>query len=84
MKELISFIKKSLSEDNGNPSSMRTMVLFSHVQWTVAITFGFIVVLFTYQGLILAYLGIIAGLVAGLLGLKGWQKTNEKPGDGGQ
>jgi hypothetical protein len=78
--EIFEFIKKSLSEDNGKPSSMRMMVFFSHFQWTLSITFGFIVVLFSYPAIIIEYLIVIAGLVAGLLGLKKWQKADEKPG----
>ena len=72
------FLKKALSEDNGNPSSTRVNVFFSNTQWSLAITFGFIWVVIVKPELIISYLGVMAALVAGLLGLKVWQKDKEQ------
>lgn len=72
------FLKKALSEDNGNPSSTRVNVFFSNTQWSLAITFGFIWVTVYKPELIISYLGVMAALVAGLLGLKVWQKDKEQ------
>lgn len=72
------FLKKALSEDNGNPSSTRVNVFFSNTQWSIAITFGFIWVTIYKPELIISYLGVMAALVAGLLGLKVWQKDKEQ------
>jgi hypothetical protein len=65
-------------EDNGNPSSTRVNVFFSNTQWSLAITFGFIWVTVYKPELIISYLGVMAALVAGLLGLKVWQKDKEQ------
>jgi hypothetical protein len=72
------FLKKALSEDNGNPSSTRVNVFFSNTQWSMAITFGFIWVAIYHPDLIISYLGVMATLVAGTLALKVWQKDKEQ------
>ena len=72
------YLGKANSEDNGHPSSTRLNVFFALSQWSLVISFGFILVVLFYGSLILAYLGILAGLVAGLLGLKILQKPKEE------
>jgi len=77
------FLRLALSEDNGNPSSTRLNVFIALIQWSIAITFGFFWVVIIEPELVLGYLGILAALTAGLLGIKAWQKGKEKstPGD---
>lgn len=72
------FIQKALSEDDGKPSSMRLMTFTGFLQWSAAITAGFAVVCIWYENLIIPYLYVVAGLSAAILGLKGWQKSNEQ------
>ena len=72
-----SFIKKMLSDDAGNPSSMRFNVTNMNLQWTAAITFGFIWVCLYYPSLILAYLGSILGAILVSLGIKKAAKKDE-------
>lgn len=73
------FIRKMLSESNGSPSSMRFNITNIGVQWTAAITFGFIWVVLYYPSLILAYLGSILGALLIALGIKKAQKKDEEP-----
>ena len=53
-------------------------LFLSNTQWSAAITFGFVIVVLYKPDLIIAYLGVLAGLVAALLGLKVWQKDKEQ------
>jgi hypothetical protein len=84
MKKLFEFIKQSLSENNGRPSSTRLNVFYSFVQWAPAITFGFIWCLIYHPELVLAYLAILTTGVFGILGLKVHQKGKEDNSGGGQ
>jgi len=78
MKELIAFIKQSMSEDNGRASSTRLNVFYSFIQWVPAITFGFIWCVVSRPELIIPYLSVLAALVGGILGIKVWQKKVEQ------
>jgi len=71
------FIQKALSEDNGNPSSIRLMSFIGFMQWSIAITVGFVVVLIYQKDLIIPYLYTVAAMTAGILGIKVWQKGKE-------
>ena len=72
------FIRKALSEDNGNPSSMRLNVSTTIWQWAAVISFGFVWCCIYHPEFILAYLAsILAGLL-GLLGIKAYQKNKEE------
>lgn len=74
----LDFLKKALSDDQGNPSSIRINIFIGFIQWSIAITVGFIWVLRWYPYLVLGYLSVLASLVAGLVGLKVYQKKLEK------
>lgn len=88
------FIRKALSEDNGNPSSMRTMVFAVTVQFSAVLVFGFVYIIIDgkHPELILPYATLLIGEILGALGIKAWQKDKEenvvtppgeKPGDQG-
>ena len=79
MKAFFAFIKKSLSEDNGNPSTTRLNTFYLFIQWVPVITFGFYHVLTHNPELVLAYLTIMTTGIFGILGLKVWQKGKEAP-----
>ena len=76
--KLFEFIRKALSEDNGNPSSSRFNTFFALLQWSPAITIGFFVVLIHYENLILPYLQTLSALTAAILGIGVWRKTTEE------
>ena len=71
------FLKNALSDDKGNPSSLRLNIFIGFTQWSLAITAGFIWVLWVYPYLILGYLATLAALTGGLVGLKVYQKKAE-------
>jgi hypothetical protein len=71
------FIKKALSEKNGQPSSIRVFNGWALFWFVLIISFGFVFVVIAYEGLIIAYLGVIAGVVVAVLGLKVGQKWKE-------
>jgi hypothetical protein len=71
------FLRKALSEDNGHPSSMRTMVFTVTVQFSAVLTYGFINTVINHPELTIAYAGLLLSVILGTLGIKGWQKTNE-------
>lgn len=75
------FLQKALSEDNNKPSSTRLNVFLVLTQFSFVMTFGFIWVLIKHPDMIIAYLGVLASLVAGLVGLKVWQKDKEQTVD---
>lgn len=47
-------------------------------QFSFAMTFGFIYIVIQKPDLVIAYLGVLASLVGGLVGLKVWQKGKEE------
>lgn len=71
------FIIKILSEDNGNPSSIRTFSAIIIFFFVIILTIGFAVVFTNYKELIIAYAGILSGLISAVLALKVWQKDKE-------
>jgi hypothetical protein len=76
--EIFKFIKGALSEDNGNPSSMRINSTYAIIGIITSIIFGFIWVVIFWHDLILGYLAISAGLVTTAFGWKNAQKKNEE------
>lgn len=73
------FIRKALSEDNGNPSSMRLNSFLVVFQFSVVMSFGFVWVIIYHPDLVLAYAGLLLSAVLGVLGIKTWQKGKENP-----
>lgn len=72
------FLRKALSEDNNKPSSMRVLNLWTMFWFVLVVSFGFVYVVLFYSSLVIAYLSIISSVILGVLGLKKWQKANEK------
>ena len=81
LDKIFTFIKGMLSEDNGTPSSMRVNTTYIIIGLVTSIIFGFIWVVIFWHDLIIAYLGISAGLVTTALGWKNAQKKNEEKVD---
>ena len=75
----IEFLRKTFSDDNGNPSMIRMLSAIGFLQWSIVITVGFIWVLRWYPYLVLGYLITLSALVGGIIGLKVVQKKLEKP-----
>jgi fatty acid desaturase len=77
--KLFEFIEKALSEDNGNPSSMRVKTMYAAILLVTVIAFGFIYTVLNYPDLIIAYLtsGVVS-IIFFVLGAKVWQKGKEK------
>ncbi len=78
MKTFFSWLGKALSEDNGNPSSIRIIVFYAGVLWSTAVTVGIIVTIFWYRELWLAVLSLILTGLFTLLGVKAYQKNKEQ------
>jgi len=79
MKPFWQFIKDGLSEKNGQPSSTRLNNFYAIIQWVPSITFGFVFCVITgNETLVLGYLAILAGLIAGILGIKAWNDKIKK------
>ena len=78
------FLQRALSEDNGNPSSMRINATWTIFLLILVIAFGFMWVVLKYEEVIIAYLAIISSLVSGVLGIKAYQKTKEEGSDSGE
>lgn len=75
------YIGKANSEDNKNPSSLRVNTMYLVWTFVSCIAFGFIWVTIFWHDLIIAYLGILAGLVTAAFGWKKWQKDSEEKVD---
>ena len=73
-QSICSFIKEALSEDVNQPSAIRLLIFIGYIQWSLAITFGFIWVLFYYPYLIIGYSASLVSLITFLFGLKVYQK----------
>lgn len=71
------YLKRTNSEDNGNPSHMRFMTFVVVMLFAVAMTWGFFVVMAYYENLILQYAGILLIVILGALKLKQSQKKDE-------
>lgn len=76
--KLFQFLEKALSEGT-KPSAMRVFNFWVVLLFVTVVAFGFIWVVVNYSDLVNGYLAIMAGIILGALGLKGWQKKNEKP-----
>ena len=61
------FIRKALSEDNEHPSSGRLFNSWAVFWFVLVIAWGFVMVVFYYSYLILAYLGTVCTLLTLLL-----------------
>lgn len=78
--KVVGFIKGALSSE-GQPSSMRLMAFIGFIQWSLAITFGFIYVLFTHTELIISYLWPVITITGAIIGLKVTQAKIENQPD---
>lgn len=74
---LFKFLGKGLSENNGQPSSIRIMVFYAFVLWSTGIFIGLIVTIFLYRELWVTVLGMILGGMFSLVGVKAYQKGKE-------
>jgi len=72
------FLRKVNSEDNGNPSSMRTIAFMVCAQFSLVLSFGFVMAIFKHPELVIAYAGLLLSVILGVLGIKGWQKDKEE------
>jgi len=75
---LFEFIRKANSEDNGNPSSMRVNTMWMVFWFVLVLSFGFVVAVFKYEGIIISFAVLLVGAVLGALGIKKSQKGKEK------
>ena len=71
------FLKKALSEASGQPSSARVFSGWTIFWLILGITFAIVYSVFVYKDLVVSLVTIAAGLVAGVLGIKVWQKSKE-------
>lgn len=78
LDKFFKFIKGVLSEDNGTPSAMRLNATYVIIGLVSSIIFGFVWVVIFWHDLIIAYLGISAGLITTAFGWKNAQKKNEE------
>lgn len=76
--KLSEFLRKASSEDNGNPSSMRTIAFMVCTQFSLVLSVGFIMVIIKHPELVIAYAGLLLSAILGVLGIKGWQKNKEE------
>ncbi|MFA5803655.1 MAG: hypothetical protein WC879_03335 [Melioribacteraceae bacterium] len=75
--KLFEFLGKALSEDTGNPSSMRIGVLYTMLLFTTVLTFAMFYVCLTHPDLIISLATIISALLTSLFGWKAYQKGKE-------
>ena len=78
ISKFFAWLGKGLSEDNGNPSTIRIVVFYASLLWVTAIFIGILVTVFYYRELWLAVLGMILGGLFSLLGVKAYQKGKEQ------
>jgi len=78
MKTFFQFLGEGLSEPNGTPSQTRIIGFFIAILFGVVMAAGFIYVLRWYPQFIIEYVLILAGLVAGLAGIKTVQTIMKK------
>jgi cytoskeletal protein RodZ len=71
------FIRKALSEDDQSPSALRLFSAWLVFVFVLVLAFGFIWVLLYHEDLILLYATILTSAIAGVLGIKVWQKGKE-------
>lgn len=78
MRELIVFVGESLKNKNGIPSSMRIMSFYLVAVLVFSLSFGFICVALFHKDLIIAYAGILSGLISAVLIVKRSEKAIEE------
>jgi hypothetical protein len=71
------FTQRGLSEDNGNPSSIRVNTGFTIWILVPCVAFTLIYTVLNYQSLVTYVLDAVLFFIAGLFGIKVWQKTKE-------
>ena len=76
--EFLKFIKDGLKEDNGKPSGMRINTAWMVFWFVLVLALGFIVTVFKYEGIIIAFAALLVGAVLGALGIKNSQKDKEQ------
>jgi len=77
-KKLFAFIGKSNCEDNGNPSNVRILTMYSVGMIVPSMCFVLIYCAFKQPGLTVALFGVMSGIVIGALGIKALQKGSEQ------
>ena len=75
------WLGKALSEDNGNPSSMRLNVIYAVIILIPCVAFALIYTVIYYKDLLTYVLDAVLLFVGGLFGVKVWQKKNETDTD---
>jgi hypothetical protein len=79
--KFIEFITRALSEADGHPSSIRVFGAWAIFFFVIALSFGFIYIVFTDKNLVIAFAGILSALISTILGMKVWQKGKEEKDD---
>ena len=74
--KFFTFLGKANSE-NGQPSNMRVIVMYSAFLFSTVLTFALAYVCFKYPDLILGLAAIVSGLFTSIIGLKAYQKGKE-------
>lgn len=72
------FLRRMMSEDNGNPSSARFFNFYAVIILIPCVAFVLLFVTLNYRDLITATLDAILLFITGIFGLKVWQKGKEK------
>jgi heme O synthase-like polyprenyltransferase len=65
--------------ENGEPSNMRVIVMYSAFLFSSALSFTMIYVTICYPNLLLGMAAIVSGLLTSILGWKAYQKSKESP-----
>ena len=71
------WLGKALSEDTGNPSSVRLNIFIAVVALIPTVAFTMIYVCYFKPDLISSTLITVVGFITSLFGIKVWQKKNE-------
>ena len=78
LKTFFSWFGKMMSEDNGNPSSMRFNVTNISIQWVTGITFVLVWISIYHSEYILTLVSMILAALLAALGIKKMQKKDEQ------
>lgn len=76
--KILTFLRKMMSEDNGNPSSARFFNFYAVIILIPCIAFVLIYVTLNYRDLITATLDAVLLFITSIFGLKVWQKGKEE------
>ena len=76
LRKLFEFLGKANSE-NGEPSNMRVIVMYSAFLFSSGLTFTLVYVTIQHPDLILGMSAVMAGLLTSILGWKAYQKGKE-------